>query len=137
MARFYKTQPAAGASRIFGAVAARPRGIRQSLSPWTIEKLGLQNPILEIDDYNVLASFVRESDALLIASDLLSVGYPELGIVELPIPLGIEDDIGWTIVSSASREFSFQARRLVKVITSVIEEPTSHVVAAEPPRSQF
>jgi DNA-binding transcriptional LysR family regulator len=99
--------------------------VRDELPPTDLEGIGLQSPSIECDDYNLLAALVRDSDYILIASDVLIVARQDLGLSSLPIRLGADEGAEWALIYSAQRKLSPAADRAA----SLINDRMKHIAA--------
>lgn len=104
--------------------------VRDTLPFSTFEVTGLQRPTIESDDYVLLTRLTRDSDYVLIASRILAIARPDLGLACLPIELEFEDQHDWALIYSAERKLSPAADRAASLILSWMEETAKEATSS-------
>lgn len=92
--------------------------VREILAEPTFAGLGLELPVIEMDNYDLLATLARDTDFVLVASGLLYEARPDLGLTPLTVSLPAPTQLGWAIVSSAR----VPLRGVAKEIASLIRD---------------
>lgn len=95
--------------------------------PW-LEHHGLQLPSLELDEYPLMYAFVRDSDYLVVASDMLVKTGAWAGMKTL-FSVTVSDQIDWAVVSPTSREISQPAKQAADMIFDLMSRTLSGVKA--------
>ena len=100
--------------------------VRDTLKGSELETLGIRMPTVEMDDYELLAELVRNSDTILVASSILSRQRANLGLVPLPVAVAPGRRSSYALEHSNERTLSVAAeavaRRLLDVIRSSLGE---------------
>lgn len=100
--------------------------VRDTLKGSDLETLGIRMPAVEMDDYELLAGLVRDSNTILVASSILSRQRANLGLVPLPVTVAPGRQSSYALVLSNERALSTAARavagRLLDVIRSSLWE---------------
>jgi DNA-binding transcriptional LysR family regulator len=100
--------------------------VRDTLKGSDLEALGIQMPAVEMDDYELLAGLVRDSNTILVASSILSRQRAHLGLVPLAVTVAPGRQSSYALVRSNERALSAAARsvagRLLDVIRSSLGE---------------
>jgi DNA-binding transcriptional LysR family regulator len=106
--------------------------VRETFGLATIARYGLQEPILELDDYQMLMRFVFENDLILICSRMMV--RTELGARLIPLDLDIDiaNQTAWAIVSSARADLPLPVRHTIHLIVGLVsnwikDDPTLEV----------
>ena len=94
--------------------------VRDALSPLTLDRMGLQVPSIQLDDYGILASVARRSDHLLISSEILPLVRPELGLTLLPARLTTDEMPRLALVSSARGVLPAAAQRVAEIVANQV-----------------
>lgn len=94
--------------------------VRDALSPLTLDRMGLQVPSIQLDDYGILASVARQSDHILISSEVLPHVRPELGLTSLPVRLTSEDLPRLALVTSARTALPAATQRVIGIVADQV-----------------
>lgn len=92
--------------------------IRESLGVPFIEQFGLQEPTIELDDYQILFRFVKDTDYILMGSRMLAQMAATFDMVALP--MDFVHQMEWAIISSAKVGVSASAQRVRGLIANII-----------------
>jgi DNA-binding transcriptional LysR family regulator len=85
-----------------------------------IERHGFSAPSFVVDNYDLLASLVRRTDAVLLASALLVTVRPDLGLYRLDIDLAPLAEANYGLVYSDAHELSVAASRVAALLQQAV-----------------
>jgi DNA-binding transcriptional LysR family regulator len=74
--------------------------LREEFSRARLARLGLRPPVVEADDYQILARLAAEHDYVVMATDFLCDMRPDLGLVALPVRVPAPRHMEWGFVQS-------------------------------------
>ncbi len=94
--------------------------VRDALSPLTLDRMGLQIPSIQLDDYGILASVAQQSDHILIGSEILPHVRPEFGLKLLPVRLTSNELPKLALVTSAKVTLSAAAQQIVRIVADQV-----------------
>lgn len=94
--------------------------VRETFGLATIARYGLQEPSVELDDYQMLMRLVLESDHVLVCNRMLARS--ELGsrLVPLDLAIDIANQSIWAIVSSTQAGLPSPTRRTMQLIIDLV-----------------
>jgi len=95
--------------------------VRDTLKGSELEALGIRTPAIEMDDYELLAGLVRDSDTILVASSVLSRQRANLRLVRLPVEVAPSRHSSYTLIRSNERTLSVAAQSVVCRLLEVVE----------------
>lgn len=95
--------------------------VRETFGLATIQRTGLQEPSVELDDYSLLIPFILNSDHILIASQILAHAQNGFQLETLPISMDISDQSEWAIVSSQRAGILSVVQRAIAIIRQVAQ----------------
>ena len=96
--------------------------VRETFGLATLNRFGLQEPTIEVDDYGLLLSLTSSSDYILIGSEMLLRTQPHWRLTTLSVALDIEQQSEWAIVSSAQGEMEGAALRAIALLEAIVQE---------------
>ncbi|MGO4689631.1 LysR family transcriptional regulator [Glaciibacter sp. 2TAF33] len=85
-----------------------------------VERHGFPAPAFVLDDYGLLADLVRRTDAVLLATELIVVLRPELGLQRLDIEVAPQADANYGLVYSDARRLSVAAKRVAALLRETV-----------------
>ena len=94
--------------------------VRETFGLATIARYGLQEPSLELDDYQLLMRFVLGSDHILICNRMLARSDLGSRLIPLDLTIDIANQSVWAIVSSMRAGLASPARRTMQLITRLV-----------------
>lgn len=80
--------------------------VRETLASSNMRELGMQRPTIELDDFDVLASLVQSSDAILVANDVFASARADFGLKHLPLTIAAKSLLEYALVSLADEPLS-------------------------------
>jgi len=97
-----------------------PPFVRDTLQNTDIEALGISRPVIELDDFALLAQLVTRSDAILVTSSVFATHPLSRSFVRLTLELTPLRPVTYALISRADHRFSPATRRIADRIQSMV-----------------
>lgn len=90
--------------------------VRDTLQSADVESLGIQRPVIELDDYDLLTGLVLTSDAILVSSSVFASHRLANGFEVLPLSLAALRKVTYALVSRLDRDLSPIAQQMAQLL---------------------